>query len=90
MTAHVQTAPEPTAGRSSIPPIVDVDAHVVEPADVWTSRLPAKYREVGPHVRHLARFGAGGAGAVRPPRRAAHSQDRAGNAIKLFGLSLRA
>jgi len=30
--------------------IVDVDAHVVEPPDVWTSRLPAKYREVGPRV----------------------------------------
>ena len=33
-----------------IPPIVDLDAHVVEPADLWTSRLPAKYRDVGPHI----------------------------------------
>ena len=33
-----------------IPPIVDVDAHVVEPPDVWTSRLPAKYRNIGPHI----------------------------------------
>ncbi len=33
-----------------IPPIVDLDAHVVEPADVWTSRLPARYRDVGPHI----------------------------------------
>lgn len=53
MTTHVRTAPEPSAGMSSIPPIVDVDAHVVEPADLWTSRLPAKYREAGPHVRYL-------------------------------------
>lgn len=33
-----------------IPPIIDVDAHVVEPRDVWTSRLPAKYRDVGPRI----------------------------------------
>jgi predicted TIM-barrel fold metal-dependent hydrolase len=38
---------------SRIPPIIDVDAHVVEPPDVWSSRLPAKYREVGPRVRYL-------------------------------------
>jgi hypothetical protein len=54
MTAHVQTAPEPSAEVSSIPPIVDVDAHVAEPADLLTSRLPAKCREVGPHVRPVA------------------------------------
>lgn len=36
-----------------IPWIVDLDAHLVEPPDVWSSRLPAKYREVGPHVRYL-------------------------------------
>ena len=53
MTTHAQTAPESSAGASAIPPIVDVDAHVVEPADLWTSRLPAKYREIGPHVRYL-------------------------------------
>ena len=33
-----------------IPWIVSTDDHVVEPADLWTSRLPARYREVGPHV----------------------------------------
>ncbi len=33
-----------------IPAIVDVDAHVVEPPDVWTDRLPARYRDVGPRV----------------------------------------
>lgn len=33
--------------------LIDVDAHVVEPPDVWTSRLPAKYRDVGPRVELL-------------------------------------
>ncbi len=36
-----------------IPPIVDLDAHVVEPPDVWSSRLPARYREAGPRVELL-------------------------------------
>jgi predicted TIM-barrel fold metal-dependent hydrolase len=27
-----------------------VDDHIIEPANVWTSRLPARYRDVGPHV----------------------------------------
>jgi predicted TIM-barrel fold metal-dependent hydrolase len=39
--------------NSKIPPIVDVDAHVVEPADLWSSRLPARYRDVGPHIVYL-------------------------------------
>src|SRR6185436_2933292 len=33
-----------------IPRIVSADDHVVEPPDVFTSRLPAKYKELGPHV----------------------------------------
>ncbi len=36
-----------------IPPIVDLDAHVVEPPDVWSSRLPARYRDAGPRVLYL-------------------------------------
>jgi predicted TIM-barrel fold metal-dependent hydrolase len=32
------------------PKIVSVDDHVVEPAHVWQTWLPAKYREKGPHV----------------------------------------
>jgi predicted TIM-barrel fold metal-dependent hydrolase len=32
---------------------VDLDAHVVEPPDVWSSRLPARYRDVGPHIEYL-------------------------------------
>ena len=30
--------------------IFSVDDHIVEPPDVWSSRVPAKYREVAPHV----------------------------------------
>ena len=30
--------------------IFSVDDHIIEPADLWTSRLPAKYREIGPRV----------------------------------------
>lgn len=36
-----------------IPPIVDVDAHVVEPPDVWSARLPARYKDIGPRVAYL-------------------------------------
>ncbi len=35
-----------------IPPIVDLDAHVVEPAGLWSNRLPAKYRDVGLRVEY--------------------------------------
>ena len=35
---------------TEIPRIVSADDHVVEPPDVFTSRLPAKYRDVGPRV----------------------------------------
>ncbi len=33
-----------------IPRIISVDDHVVEPPDLWSSRLPEKYRERGPRV----------------------------------------
>jgi predicted TIM-barrel fold metal-dependent hydrolase len=33
-----------------LPLIVSVDDHVVEPATVWSDRLPARYRDVGPRV----------------------------------------
>ncbi len=36
-----------------IPPIVDVDAHLVEPPGIWVDRLPAKYRDVGPRIELL-------------------------------------
>lgn len=30
---------------------IDSDTHISEPADVWTARLPAKWRDRGPNVR---------------------------------------
>jgi predicted TIM-barrel fold metal-dependent hydrolase len=30
--------------------IFSVDDHVIEPADVWSSRVPAKFKEAAPHV----------------------------------------
>ncbi|MFZ0664246.1 MAG: amidohydrolase family protein [Acidimicrobiales bacterium] len=36
-----------------IPLIVDLDAHVVEPRDVWSSRLPLRYRHTGPRIEYL-------------------------------------
>jgi hypothetical protein len=35
---------------SDFPKIISVDDHVVEPANVWINRLPAKYHGVGPRV----------------------------------------
>jgi predicted TIM-barrel fold metal-dependent hydrolase len=32
------------------PQIISVDDHVVEPKNLWTSRLPAKFQEIGPRV----------------------------------------
>ncbi len=39
--------------EATIPPIVDVDSHVVEPAHVWASRLPARYKDRGPRIEYL-------------------------------------
>ena len=33
-----------------LPNIISVDDHVVEPPDLWTSRLPTKYQRIGPHL----------------------------------------
>ncbi len=33
-----------------IPSIISVDDHVIEPANVWQDRLPAKFLEIGPRV----------------------------------------
>ena len=33
-----------------LPKIISVDDHVIEPATVWSDRLPAKYRNVGPRI----------------------------------------
>jgi len=35
---------------AELPKIISVDDHIVEPADVWTSRMPAKYKDAAPHI----------------------------------------
>jgi len=30
--------------------VIDADTHVTEPGDLWTSRLPARYKEQAPHL----------------------------------------
>ena len=42
--------PAGDAAALDIPMIISVDDHVVEPAHTWESRLPSKYREVGPRI----------------------------------------
>src|SRR5689334_19272870 len=37
-------------GMGELPKIISVDDHVMEPGDVWTSRLPSKYADVGPRL----------------------------------------
>ena len=32
--------------------LVSVDDHVIEPPDLWQSRLPAKYLDVAPRMVH--------------------------------------
>ena len=40
-----------------LPRIISVDDHVVEPPDLWSSRLPARYQDTGPRVvRDRAKF----------------------------------
>ncbi|HWL41885.1 MAG TPA: amidohydrolase family protein [Ilumatobacter sp.] len=35
---------------NEIPKIISVDDHVLEPPDLWTSRLPAKYQDAAPRI----------------------------------------
>jgi predicted TIM-barrel fold metal-dependent hydrolase len=37
-------------GMRELPKIISVDDHVIEPATVWTDRLPSKYHSVGPRI----------------------------------------
>jgi predicted TIM-barrel fold metal-dependent hydrolase len=48
----------------TVPDIISVDDHVLEPADLWQSRLPARYQEQGPRVvrQKLKRAGKRGRG----------------------------
>ena len=42
---------------SDLPRIISVDDHVVEPPDLWTARLPERFRDRGPRVvREKAKF----------------------------------
>ena len=36
-----------------IPWIISADDHIVEPPHIWDTRLPKKYREIGPHIEYL-------------------------------------
>jgi predicted TIM-barrel fold metal-dependent hydrolase len=42
-----------------IPKMISVDDHVVEPPDLWSARLPARYRDAGPRVRRIKARNAG-------------------------------
>ncbi len=35
---------------AELPKIISVDDHIVEPANLWMDRLPAKYKDIGPRV----------------------------------------
>lgn len=37
-------------GTTEIPMVISTDDHVVEPAHTWQSRLPEKYKDVGPRI----------------------------------------
>jgi predicted TIM-barrel fold metal-dependent hydrolase len=41
------------AAVARIPKIISVDDHVIEPPHVWTTWLPAKYRDRGPRVERM-------------------------------------
>ena len=45
------------AATTPIPRIISVDDHVVEPAHVWTTRVPARFRDAAPRIE---RRGLGG------------------------------
>src|SRR5439155_838511 len=49
--------PSEDVAMSDLPKIISVDDHVVEPPDLWTSRLPKKYSDRWPRVeRDRGRF----------------------------------
>jgi predicted TIM-barrel fold metal-dependent hydrolase len=52
MTLHMGDLDVLPEEMARIPRIIDVDAHIVEPPHIWSSRLPAKYRDIGPHVEY--------------------------------------
>lgn len=51
-----------------IPRIISVDDHVVEPPDLWSSRLPERFLDRGPRVvRKKGKFGLGGGNMTFDP-----------------------
>ena len=38
--------------------IFSVDDHIIEPANVWTDRVPTKYRDLAPHLMAHPHFAA--------------------------------
>src|SRR5258705_12985860 len=48
MRKHMATAPTPANDVLPGIKIIDVDPHLSEPADLWTSRAPARYRDLVP------------------------------------------
>ena len=52
-SARGDTSDVDEALLARIPQLVDLDAHVVEPPDLWQSRLPARFRDVGPRIELL-------------------------------------
>jgi predicted TIM-barrel fold metal-dependent hydrolase len=48
MTAASQPYEPPAALRGI--PVIDADTHLTEPADLWTSRAPARFRDRVPHI----------------------------------------
>ncbi len=39
-----------SAAATASMPIIDIDAHITEPADLWTSRAPARFRDTAPRL----------------------------------------
>ncbi|MCU1644383.1 MAG: amidohydrolase 2 [Nocardia sp.] len=50
MTENLARADALEERLALIPPLIDVDAHVVEPPDLWSKRLPARLRDIGPRI----------------------------------------
>ncbi|MEQ0558279.1 amidohydrolase family protein [Amycolatopsis sp. NEAU-NG30] len=46
--------------------IIDVDTHLTEPGDLWTSRAPAKFKDLVPRVVHLKNSELAKLGVFRP------------------------
>jgi predicted TIM-barrel fold metal-dependent hydrolase len=40
-----------TGADGELPWFISIDDHVIEPPDVWTSRLPAKFKDKAPHYQ---------------------------------------